>query len=255
MWQSPNEYREISFTSQQGGRRAFRFQQSCLGGGGVVYLFSTFFPKSESERELFKAKRFFLYRCPESRQISPEEIRYFFLLFFFISFCSISSIWRLLVLVSPSNMWKMYSTMQSRWLGHHLLSHRSFLCIPEDAFQNQRTILLGATERGNEKKKWTYLCSHTDTFVACPPLATCLALGIPRNPRPGLNAWRRSKRVWEAMRLWQTGLAFCSVLQQNGHLEVRSVAERKGEDVSEDLAPWGDVSCHHLLCTRNAFIS
>lgn len=46
-------------------------------------------------------------------------------IFFPLSFCSISSIWRLLLLVSPSNMWKMFSTMQSRWLGHHLLSHRS----------------------------------------------------------------------------------------------------------------------------------
>lgn len=182
MWQSPNEYREISFTSQQGGRRAFRFQQSCLGGGGVVYLFSTFFPKSESERELFKAKRFFLYWCPESRQISPEEIRYFFLLFFFISFCSISSIWRLLVLVSPSNMWKMYSTMQSRWLGHHLLSHRSFLCIPEDAFQNQRTILLGATERGSGKKKMDLLMQPHGYFCGLSSTGNLLGTGYSQEP-------------------------------------------------------------------------
>lgn len=84
------------------------------------------------------------------------------------------------------------------------------------------------------KKKWTSLCSHTDTFVAYPPLATCFALDVPRDPRPGPKSWI-PKRTWETMRLWQTRLVFYSVLHCNGHLEVCSVAEKKGEVIGEDL--------------------
>lgn len=192
MWraQSPNEYREISFTSQQGGLRAFRFQQCCFGGRGV-YLFSAFFPKSESERELFEAKWFFLqHQCLESKQISLEEVRYIFFSFlFFISFCSISGIWCPLVLVSPSNMWKMYSTMQSRWRGHHLLSHRSVLCIPADAFQNQKTILLGASEKGNKNEKKGGGPAHaaTQTLCAVSPTGNLLGVGCSQGPQTG--AW------------------------------------------------------------------
>lgn len=86
------------------------------------------------------------------------------------------------------------------------------------------------------KKKWTSLCSCTDTFVAYPPLAICFALGLLRDPRPGPKSWR-PKRTWETIRLWQTWLVFCSVLHGNGHLEVCSMAEKKGEVIGEDLGP------------------
>lgn len=86
------------------------------------------------------------------------------------------------------------------------------------------------------KKKWTSLCSHTDTFVAYSLLATCFALGFPRDPRPGPKSWRL-KRTWETMRRWQTWLVFCSVLHGNGHLEVCSVAEKKRDVIGEDLSP------------------
>lgn len=125
-------------------------------------------------------------------------------------------------------MWKMFPTMQSRWLGPHLLSHRSVLCIPADAFQNQRTILLGATEKGNTReKKWTSLCNHTETSVACPSLATCLVQGLPRNPKPGPKSWRKSKRSgrpWDC----QSRPAFCCALHCDGHVEVALWQRGKG---------------------------
>lgn len=220
------------------------------------YLFSTFFPKSESERELFKAKWFFLqHQCLESKQISLEEIRYIFFSFlFFISFCSISSIWCPLLLVSPSNMWKMYSTMQSRWLDHHLLSHRSVLCIPADAFQNQKTILLGASEKGNENvKEKGGTCSHSHTHTLWCALhwypAWC---GVfPRTLGWGLNPAENLGERGSPRDFGRLGWPF--VFLQNGHLEGRSVAERKGARCWQRCGwvLWGDLSCHHLSCAGN----
>lgn len=106
---------------------------------------------------------------------------------FFLSSCSISSIWRLLLLVSPSNMWKMFSTMQSRWLGHHLLSHRSVLCIPADAFQNQRTILLGATEKRNTIKEKMDLLMQPHRYF-CGLSLTGNLLGTGRSQEPQARA-------------------------------------------------------------------
>lgn len=82
-------------------------------------------------------------------------------------------------------------------------------------------------------KKMDLLMQLYRHFVTCPPLATCLAWGVPKDPRPGSGSCRRSKRAWEAAGLWQTWLAFCSVFQLKGHLEVNSVAKRKGEAVAE----------------------
>lgn len=59
-----------------------------------------------------------------------------------------------------------------------------------------------------KKKNWACLYSHTDTFVACPPLATCLALGVPRDTRPGPQARRRSGRAWKATLVDLAGLLF-----------------------------------------------
>lgn len=181
------------------------------GGGGWFICSAHSFQKVSQKESCSKQNDFSLqHQGPESRQISLEEIRYifFFLFFFFISFCSISSIWCPLLLVSPSNMWKMYSTMQSRWLGHHLLSHRSVLCIPTDAFQNQKTILLGASERGNENEKMDQLMQPHRGFMACPPLATCLVWSVLKDPRPGPGACRKSRRVWALQDFGRCGQPF-----------------------------------------------
>lgn len=124
----------------------------------------------------------------------------FFFLFLYL-FCSISSIWHPLLLVSPSNMWKMYSTMQSRWLGHHLLSHRSVLCIPANAFQNQRTILFGATEKG---KRNGPPCAATQILLLLIPYwQLALHWVFPGTPGQGLNSGdlREHGRPWDAGRL------------------------------------------------------
>lgn len=239
-----NIERSLSQVNKEDSARS-DFSSAVVRGGREVYLFSTFFPKSESERELFKAKWFFP-TTPRSwikAEFSRGNKTYIFFLFFScISFCSISSIWCPLLLVSPSNMWKMYSTMQSRWLGYHLLSHRSVLCIPADAFQNQKTILLGASEKGNEnEKKWTGLCRHTNTLWRVSHWQPARRRVFPRTP----GSCGRSRRAWKAAGLWQTWLAFCSVFQLEGHLEGISVAERKGEAVAKvwlGSLSWGKLS-------------
>lgn len=52
-----NIERSLSQVSKEGLQHSdFNGAGGWGGGGGGHYLFSTFFPKSESERELFKAK-------------------------------------------------------------------------------------------------------------------------------------------------------------------------------------------------------
>lgn len=120
----------------------------------------------------------------------------FSLFFFFISFCSISSTWCPLLLVSPSNMWKMFSAMQSRWLGHHLLSHRSVPRIPAEAFQNQRSVLLRDTEKGNknEENGPTYATTQTLLWLVpqCQPACTGCSQG-------------RQHRAWSLEKIQESG--------------------------------------------------
>lgn len=50
-----NIERSLSQVNKEDSARS-DFSSAVVRGGREVYLFSTFFPKSESERELFKAK-------------------------------------------------------------------------------------------------------------------------------------------------------------------------------------------------------
>lgn len=102
-------------------------------------------------------------------------------IFFSLSFCSISSIWHPSLLVSPSNMWKMYSTMQSRWLGPHLLSHCSLhycRCLLKTETNSVRSHWKGATE------KWKNVLAYATTQIFCglSPTDNFLGIGCSQEP-------------------------------------------------------------------------
>lgn len=232
-----NIERSLSQVSMEGLQHSDFSGAMCVGGRGALSV------------QHFLSKKWVRKRAVQSKMIFPISMSWINAdfsrgnkIFFSLSSCSISSIWHLLLLVSPSNMWKMFSTMQSRWLGHHLLSHHSVLCIPADAFQNQRTILLGATEKRStmkEKNGPTYATTQILLWLV-PHWQPAWYRAFPGTPSQDLKAGENLRGCGRP-RDWQTRPAFCSVLRFNT-LGSCSVAERKRESIAKIWAPWDGAS-------------